>query len=179
MKRFFYFLYGRPLYQLCMGILVFAAMWVFVKRFFKKTQWLLLNRMLTAACLCTVLYYTLLMRSPTEEIRLQLIPFYNLSHSTYKMGILQSMWLNVTLFVPLGVFIGNGITEHVNNKFIKCAGICLCISLCIECTQWIARLGLAETDDVILNTLGGMIGYGVSMLFDFLLDRIEQKRRME
>ena len=41
---------------------------------------------------------------------------------------------------------------------ICCVGICMVTSIAIEAIQWIAGIGLAETDDVISNTIGGLIG---------------------
>lgn len=35
------------------------------------------------------------------------------------------------------------------------------VTMCIECTQLVTRLGVFDVDDLLMNTLGGLMGYGV------------------
>ncbi|MNP72422.1 VanZ like family protein [compost metagenome] len=38
-------------------------------------------------------------------------------------------------------------------------------SLCLECMQLVLSMGTFDVDDLILNTTGGLLGYGVFKLF--------------
>lgn len=64
---------------------------------------------------------------------------------------------NLIWFVPVGgfVFIMSGEKKSVK----KAAGTGFLISLGIECLQWILAAGVSDVDDLLLNTLGAVIGY--------------------
>lgn len=60
---------------------------------------------------------------------------------------------NILFFIPFGLIL-RGIVR--NWKYVMVVG--LCSSAAIELTQYITARGLAETDDVISNTIGALIG---------------------
>jgi glycopeptide antibiotics resistance protein len=73
---------------------------------------------------------------------------------------------NVALFLPLGVLL-----PLVSNRFRllkRVLVVALCMSLSIEAIQFVLRfLGnprAVDIDDVILNTLGGCLGFAVYKL---------------
>lgn len=95
---------------------------------------------------------------------LNLIPFKdmwdsNLSISSNKTSIIG----NIILFVPLGVLLKLFLSEQKHNT-IKSILIVLCISLLIESTQYFARIGVSDINDLILNTAGGFIGVLISSI---------------
>lgn len=95
---------------------------------------------------------------------LNLIPFQdmwnsNLSASSNKTSIIG----NIILFVPLGVFLKLSLSEQKLNP-LKSILIVLASSLLIETIQYIARIGVSDINDVILNTAGGMIGILLSSI---------------
>lgn len=67
--------------------------------------------------------------------------------------------LNVALFVPIGFLLG-GI---VPKGFAKACLIGCVLSVLIELLQLATGRGLCETNDVIHNTVGCMVGYGLAM----------------
>lgn len=74
---------------------------------------------------------------------------------------------NVLLFMPIGALAGLVVTQipQIARKWWKgwtvvlFAGILLSVG--IEALQLYLKRGLCETDDIIHNTLGCLIGYGV------------------
>nr|WP_319489711.1 VanZ family protein [uncultured Caproiciproducens sp.] len=95
---------------------------------------------------------------------LNLIPFKdiwdsNLSVSSNKTSIIG----NIILFVPLGVLLKLLLSEPKYNM-LKSVLIVLTTSLLIEITQYIARIGVSDINDLILNTAGGFIGILISAL---------------
>lgn len=64
---------------------------------------------------------------------------------------------NVILFIPLGIFYG---LLSGKPKWWKNALLSLGISLFIECFQLFVSRG-TDIDDLILNTFGGIVGYGL------------------
>ena len=101
-----------------------------------------------------------------------LIPFKTIlyfllnTHGKYKIwSIVRNLPGNIVMFIPLGFFLsifskqGKGLFWRV---VIKTAVI---MSI-IEIIQGITHLGMLDIDDVILNTVGGMLGY---LLFKILV----------
>ena len=80
------------------------------------------------------------------------------------MGLIAilNIFGNIALFVPIGFlvpFILQGVTWRTALALAVAAG------LAIEATQVVLGVGIFDIDDVLLNALGVMIGYGAFGLF--------------
>lgn len=64
---------------------------------------------------------------------------------------------NIVLFVPHGMFIRLMVTK----SFVKALLYSFALTLALESAQVIFFMGTFDVDDLILNTLGGLIGYGI------------------
>ena len=64
---------------------------------------------------------------------------------------------NILAFVPFGLFFP--LLSRKNRGFWKVALISFEVSLLVELIQLVTRVGSCDVDDMILNTLGGMIGH--------------------
>src|SRR5699024_2144454 len=74
---------------------------------------------------------------------------------------------NVIGFIPFGFLVPILSKRFLNLKIITLATFCL--SLAFELTQLIFRFGSFDVDDLILNTLGGVLGYFViSLIFNYV-----------
>jgi len=74
-------------------------------------------------------------------------------------GVRLFLWLfigNIIWFVPFGFLMPILLKKE---SFLKIAGLGFMFSFAIESVQFIFRLGVAELDDLILNTFGAVIGY--------------------
>lgn len=84
----------------------------------------------------------------------------------------QTVFINVIgnaiLFIPLGLIIGHG-----HDKWYLKIVFCLLIIVTIELLQYILQKGIFDYIDIILNTLGALIGIVISMRKDNIY---EQKR---
>ena len=70
---------------------------------------------------------------------------------------------NLVGFIPLGIllpvlFVGS-------RRAWKITGISFLVSLLFELTQLATALGSFDVDDLLLNTIGGLLGYYVFLLF--------------
>jgi hypothetical protein len=84
---------------------------------------------------------------------------------------LKNILGNVAIFIPLGIF-----SAYVLREKKKIAAvICIGISLLFEIIQFITGSGAADIDDIILNTIGGIIGI---VLYSFVLEKIDRKVKM-
>lgn len=100
-----------------------------------------------------------------------LIPF----HSIYDYVFSDNQMLNafafsnvlgnIVLFIPLGVYL----TYFVPNKNILLnTAIIAGLSVLVEVIQYIFAVGVTDIDDVILNTIGGLLGVLLYRLILFL-----------
>ena len=74
---------------------------------------------------------------------------------------LQDEWLNIVFFMPLG-FLWPLLWPKKGWKSAVLGGFLL--SLLVEVLQALTRRGVFETDDLINNTLGALLGYGLYRL---------------
>ena len=83
------------------------------------------------------------------------------------------MILNIFMMVPFGLLLPY--LPKIFLKFGPTAFAGLTFSLLIEVSQLVLRRGIFETDDLINNTLGTLIGYGFYRLADFIHKRIKKE----
>lgn len=93
---------------------------------------------------------------PLSSWRLLLsVPFHG--HGEY---ILKQIIVNMLMVVPIGLLFGLSQSSMLS----KCLLFGLLFSISIELLQYCTRTGLCETDDVIHNTLGCLVGFGIGRL---------------
>lgn len=67
---------------------------------------------------------------------------------------------NIALFIPLGLYIPL-LFRRWGDSWAGVMLLSFGLSLCFELTQLFLSIGTFDVDDLILNTSGGMIGYGI------------------
>ena len=82
--------------------------------------------------------------------------------------------MNLVVFIPVGLLIG---VVFQQRKWWKILIIGCGISIVIETFQFLFMKGFSELDDVMHNTLGCMIGYGIFALIKFCYDKFSSKKR--
>ena len=117
-----------------------------------------------------LLWVTLISRHPSSEAVLVLQPralqrLFQIDFrpdgglASVKIGaIYQQTWLNIVLFVPMGYLLPFRLRQP---KLWNVLAIGAAISLLIETVQLLTHLGWFDVDDIFLNTLGALIGYGL------------------
>ena len=86
-----------------------------------------------------------------ERFLLYMVPFQNGITKWYSDTI-----LNVIVFIPMGLYVSYFIKHK---KFLKALLISFGASLFIEVFQLFTLMGSYQSEDLIVNTLGGIIGY--------------------
>ncbi len=66
---------------------------------------------------------------------------------------------NVLLFVPYGFLAPAAFDRY--RHFLRCLALGALTSLCIETMQLITGRGIFQIDDILTNTLGAVIGFGL------------------
>lgn len=81
---------------------------------------------------------------------------------------------NIAAFLPFGAFLPMFSTRC--RKFFFTALYSFELSLLVELLQLISRVGSFDVDDLMLNTLGGMVGFIVYMTARYVIGRIERQK---
>lgn len=105
-----------------------------------------------------ILFFTIYRRSAVEDVRISLIPFISFIKAKDEVEIYRSMLMNICLFLPMGLSLPFALFGKYKHNVLITIAFALILSLGIEVVQYIFRLGLCETDDVIMNVLGASIG---------------------
>ena len=102
---------------------------------------------------------------PVKEI----MRFYTYRELVGFKAFMLNLFGNVLAFIPYGVMVP--IVSRKNRKFFRVFVMTFLLSLIIECVQLICRVGTFDVDDLILNTLGGVIGYIIFWLMNWIRRR--------
>lgn len=70
---------------------------------------------------------------------------------------------NIIAFAPFGIFLPIIFKDKINN-FKKFTIIIIIIVFLVECIQFVTKRGTFDIDDIILNTLGAVIFYGITKI---------------
>lgn len=97
------------------------------------------------------------------KYRYNLVPFKEINrfikyyHQLGFMAVMLNLAGNVIAFMPFGFCLPMIAGEKTG--FLKVTVFSFALSLSIELVQLITRVGSCDVDDLMLNTLGGMLGY--------------------
>ncbi|NEZ77239.1 VanZ family protein [Clostridium botulinum] len=107
----------------------------------------------------------------------QLVPFITIKEFIFEspsyLITIKNLLGNIIIFFPLGFLIPSVFLRLNNWK--KVFIVVFFSSLLIELIQLITGLGFFDVDDLILNTLGGMIGYYIYKLVTVNVLKIKKK----
>ena len=81
---------------------------------------------------------------------------------------------NIVVFIPLGVFLPKLFAKC--RKLLWVGLLSLEVSIIVEVTQLIAKVGCCDVDDLLLNTLGGILGYLVYKVLAGLLHKFRKNK---
>ena len=137
------------------------------KRFSKKWEWVVLfavymNAMLVVVGVPDFRYITF---DPT----INWIPFHDFSSSN-KLG----MVLNIVMFIPFGAFLPIYFKKF--RKLVPAITAGFLMSLAIESLQ-LFTFRATDVDDLIMNTIGAAVGYGIAQLIFCKKYRLEKANK--
>lgn len=135
----------------------------------------LFNTALACAAAFIILYATILTRTP-EIPEVILTPLATFIAARQQPELYREMLMNVFLFFPLGLTLSNALPRkwHRWGKIALTTLVGCALSAGIEYAQYRCALGLAETDDVICNTLGAFLG-AVSLLVAHAIEKYRER----
>ena len=173
----FHYIYTQSPVHICLWILILYAVWGYISTHAVRRLWLRLNLCSILFSTIAILYTTILSRTPGVRDVI-LTPFAALRSANDNPELYRSAFMNVFLFFPLGLSLSNALPRrwHRWGRIALTTSAACLFSIAIEYAQYRYALGLAETDDVICNTLGAFIG-STSLLLAHAIE-IHKERRI-
>lgn len=130
--------------------------------------------------ICVLVYFLffseMMGRSVGNDYQLNLVLFREIRRFYTKRQVLGNsvVWMNIAgniaAFVPFGIFVMPVSNRRIN--FLETVIITFNVSLCVEIIQLVTKVGSFDVDDLLLNTIGGLIGAGIYVVYAM----IERKR---
>lgn len=154
-----HYIYTRSFISIITFMALALAAWGALPARVGARRWRWGNLVLVLLTTAAILYATLFSRSEGNT-GLVLTPFAALAAARQQPELYREMLMNVFLFFPLGLTLSNAL-PRTWHRWLRIALTTLtgCIlSAGIEYAQYRFALGMAETDDVICNTLGAFVG---------------------
>jgi len=88
-----------------------------------------------------------------------------------EQGFNVNVWGNVLMFIPLGIYFTNSMKQY---RFRTILTSIIGSSLAIEVIQFAFKRGASDIDDVLLNTIGGLLGVLIYHMLRALLTSKER-----
>ena len=113
-----------------------------------------------------VLFRTIFSRAAADDYQYNFALFW--SYAAIQDGkdyLIEEHYLNVLLFIPLGVLLWFLLERKCWWKALLYG---IAFSLVIEALQLILKRGMCELDDVFHNTIGCLVGYGLVCLVSLI-----------
>ena len=158
-------------------MLLLLLLWANLCQHINKKRWAAINAVVFGLSTATILYATILTRTPGVPEAI-LTPFASLTAARQQPELYREMLMNVFLFFPLGLTLSNALPQkwHRWLRIILTTLVGCALSAGIEYAQYRYALGLAETDDVICNTLGAFLG-AASLLIAHAIEKSRERVR--
>ena len=168
-------IYALPLHMVIILMLALLIVWAMPSLHKNQKKRTIINLVLCSITALTILYATILTRTP-EIPEVILTPLATFIAARQQPELYREMLMNVFLFFPLGLTLSNALPRkwHRWGKIALTTLVGCALSAGIEYAQYRCALGLAETDDVICNTLGAFLG-AVSLLVAHAIEKYRER----
>lgn len=165
-------MYSWDYWTLAIMIFVISLGFVLMKHYMKRNKKAFQIIVITAffIYLAMVIYSAILNRDiDSNSFGVSIIPF-----RSYKMiadgnsDKTREVIMNIAFFYPIGFLYCLIDTKKINHKKWPIIPMSAALSLLIEIIQFVFKLGYVETDDIIHNTLGCILGILGYILLDYM-----------
>lgn len=114
---------------------------------------------------------TLFRRSGGTRFSLRAMPFksYYIAFVEDNMEVLLQIIINIVMFIPIGFLLPCCFELYEKYRYVLITTVI--VSILIELLQLIFKIGLFETDDIINNVSGTIIGLGFYIMVKMMKNR--------
>lgn len=158
MRTLFHEFYIQPVSQVQFEVISVYLLCTVVMLFLNQKTRRFISYAGTIIGFVIIFMFTILGRDSSLDYYINLIPFSSFVKAQISPAFYRAMFMNVFLFMPLGLSLPFALTERINHKAAVSVLIGMLTSVTVELTQYLFHIGQCETDDVIMNTLGTFAG---------------------
>lgn len=156
MGSFFHEIYVSNISTILIAIPILLLVWSVIGAAFYKYM-RIIGAVLAVIAIGAILYITIFSRGE-KNAGADFVPFSSFERAKLQPEMYRSMLMNTFLFVPLGLSLPFVFGGGTGKRILLTILVGLLLSIAVETIQYLGNLGLAETDDVISNTVGTAIG---------------------
>ena len=142
------------LYDILLMVLCVVAIWIFSCRKIIRVKLRRLLGVMYSEYLVLLMCATVIFRDSTCSLGVEFVPFWNYTYVTQE--VIMETLLNIVMFIPVGFCSAVFLKRPV---LLKIFLLSMALSCTIEVTQYCLERGFCETNDVMNNTVGGVLGY--------------------
>lgn len=100
----------------------------------------------------------------------EIMRFINYRERLGTKAVVYNLLGNIVAFIPFGLFLP--LLQHRQRHIWRIVLLSFDFSLLVELLQLVSKRGSFDVDDLILNTIGGAVGYGCFVLADGIRHRM-------
>ena len=175
MSNFLSFVYASApqwLYDILLLVLCVMAIWIFSRRKLIRVKLRRLLGVVYIEYLVLLICATVIFRDPTCALGVEFVPFWNYNEY-FTMDVLYESLLNIVMFIPVGFCTSVFLKRPL---LVKIFLLSMVLSCSIEVTQYLLKCGFCETNDIMNNSVGGVLGYLLYKVTPVMLHYFRQIR---
>ncbi len=123
--------------------------------------------------LAAILEITLISRESGSRGSIDLVLFGTWGHTDYSKAFVVE---NIIMFIPYGLILPKILS--IFNKFLPSVVIFLFSSVLLETVQLLTKRGYFQLDDIVMNIIGGVIGWAVFYTFNLIVSKLFDKNKI-
>ena len=173
--NFFHDFYVQPMNNVYLEMAAMYLIWLIVMLVLHKTPQKILSAVCCALSVGVILLFTVFNRSGGNH-DISLIPFITFTQIKTQPEFYRTLFMNIFLFVPFGLCAPFALPDKARKKVVITVLSGLLLSLCVEADQFAFSIGRCETDDVLMNTLGALVGATAFLLYSGIKKLINKRR---
>ena len=156
-----------PFIYLCLFAILIIGTFLILSIKGIKNGWRQTGKLLLLENLVLLYCTTVIFRSTNINQGHNFRPFWSyIAISNGKEDLIAENIMNIIVFIPFGIFVGLAFQRI---KWWHVLILILLVSLSVEFMQYFFNRGFSEFDDVLHNTLGGLIGYCVYKITEYVV----------
>ncbi|MBR3645934.1 MAG: VanZ family protein [Lachnospiraceae bacterium] len=102
---------------------------------------------------------------------------YKLAWNSFNAEQWKHIIMNYVLFIPVGLWISLGLVRFRNFFYMVLSGLGL--SICVQMLQLFSSRNVFELDDLLGNTVGTVIGYGLAAVLFHFYNMVRKKQKFD
>ncbi|MGN1195901.1 MAG: VanZ family protein [Acutalibacteraceae bacterium] len=144
------------------GLYLFSAVYYYLQYREKEKLARIFGVILFSAS-CLFFVYLAVFRRVPHEVQTEFTPLWSYCATisgSYGIDVFAQIIENIVIFIPIGFFLPFALGEK-KSSFLSAFVFGFVLSFFAEGCQYVFSLGVCETDDLINNTLGAVVGFGL------------------